>query len=132
MSAHEEELQRRIEQGEIFPDDNVDAKAYQHIFKSLKYVSDQKVSASFADRVIQKILAKKQEKESAKDLWWLGTGIFLLIVALIIAFYYIGFKPQFGFLSAVGEDKGLIFLAVLLIVVFNKFEKKLLSPKRIA
>jgi hypothetical protein len=135
MTPYEEELQRKIEHGETLPDDQ-DVNAYQQVFKNLSKAPDYILQASFADRVMQKVLAKKQAQESSKDLWWFGAGIFLLVITLIVAFAvsfaYIRFKFDFGFLNAVADYKGLFLVAVLLVLIFNRFEKKLFDTKRIA
>ena len=135
MTPYEEELQRKIEFGESVPDDQ-DTNAYQQVFRNLSKAPDYSLHASFAERVMQKVLAQKQMKESSKDMWWFGVGIFLLVITLIVAFAvsfaYIRFQLNFGFLNAIGDYKGLLVVAILLVVIFNRFEKKLFESKRIA
>jgi hypothetical protein len=135
MTPYEEELQRKIEQGQPLPD-NQDVIAYQQVFRNLSKVPDYSLHAFFADRVIQKVMARKQAQESSKDLWWFGVGIFFLVVTLIVAFAvsfaYFRFKLEFGFLNAIADYKGLLVIGVLLVLIFNRFEKKLFESKRIA
>jgi hypothetical protein len=132
MSDHEEELQRKVERGEMLSRDNADVRAYQHVFDALRKEPDYTLHHSFADNVVQKISAQNLEKKSSSDLWWLGLGIFLLVIAFIVSLSYtLSFiKLSPGFLSAMWEYKGIIVLSVMLIVIFNWLEKRLIHTRR--
>jgi hypothetical protein len=134
MNAYEEELQKNIEAGKPVSGDDLDARAYQHVFKALQKEPDYKLSSRFADQIIQKA-ALANEKSSSSDYIWFGVGIFFLvisfIVAVVISLSYIGFKPSLGFLSAISEYKGLVVLALALIVIFNRVEKRLMSERKV-
>jgi hypothetical protein len=131
MSDHEEELQRKVESGELLPADSADVRAYQHVFDALRKEPHYVLHHSFADNVVQKILAQKLEKKSSSDFWWLGAGIFLLVIAFLVSLsYIISFvRLPAGFLSALSEYKGIIVIAGTLVFIFNKLEKKLLTHK---
>jgi hypothetical protein len=125
----DEELQRNLESGNKMASDNLDVKAYQYVFKALKKTPETGVSSSFADKVIQKALAQKQQKESSRDMWWFGIGLFLLSVAFIVALAFIGFRVNLGFLRVLADYKGLILVGAVLIWVFNVLDKKLVSTR---
>jgi len=127
MKPDEEELQRNVESGKITDAGDLDVKAYQHVFTAFKQVPGPRLPASFADRVVQKILQRQQEKESSTDLWWLGIGLFLLCIAFIVAFAFIGFRINVGFLSAITDFRGLIVLFIVLMGVFHWMDKKLVA-----
>jgi hypothetical protein len=134
MSDHEEELQRKVESGKLLSRDNADVRAYLHVFDALRKEPHYRLHHSFADNVVQKILAQSQEKKSSADFWWLGLGILLLVIAFIVSLSYtVSFiKLSPGFLSAMWEYKGIIVLAVMLIVIFNWLEKRLIHTRRTA
>jgi hypothetical protein len=136
MTPHEEELQGKMERGEILRADDPDVSAYRKVFHALGSKPEYQLSENFADRVIQKILVRETQKESSKDHWWLVTGIVMLVIVLIFAIVYsLKFSSislhEPGFLSTVSKYKGLILTAVVLVLFFNKLEKKILAAKNI-
>jgi hypothetical protein len=128
MNIDDEALQKSIEEGKSFKDD-ADARAYQHVFRALQNDPGYDLSLAFAENVMQKA-AVNRRRESANDFIWFGIGIFLLviafIVALIISLVFIGFKPSLGFLGGLSAYKGLIVVAIVMIVIFSKLEKRLM------
>jgi hypothetical protein len=131
MNANEEELQSQLEAGKTLSNDNLDVRAYQQVFSALKKSPGYTLSSSFSDSVIQKILERENKIEYRRDLWWLVMGVFLLVIAFVasmaLAIAYVGFKPGFGFLSGIADYKGLLIIAGLLIIVFNRMDKQLLK-----
>jgi amino acid transporter len=73
----------------------------------------------------------QQSKESKRDLWWFGIGIFLLTIAFITAFAFVGFKMNLGFLRAVSDYKWLLLMAVILVLIFNQVDKKLIRGENV-
>jgi hypothetical protein len=124
MNLNEEELQRAIEEGRSNDPSNPDAKAYQALFDALSK-RDENLSPFFADKVIQKALANNQKKESSRDIWWLGIGIFFLSIALVIAIAIVGMNFNLGFLKGVAEYSGLLFAGAVLITIFNILDKRI-------
>jgi hypothetical protein len=125
----EEELQQNVESGKINDPADLDVRAYQHVFSALKNPPDTRLPVSFADRVVDKVLRKKQQRESSRDMWWFGLGLFLMSVALIVALAFIGFKVKLGFLSVIGDFKWMIFLGIMLMAFFHWLDKKIITPE---
>ncbi len=61
-----------------------------------------------------------------REFVWLGVGIFISIIVLIIASAIAGTKLNLGFLNAMSDYKGLFIFAIISMFVFNFFEKRLL------
>ena len=129
----EERLQRDIEEGKAADSNNLDARAYQSVFRALQTPPGYQLSSTFADRVVQKFLESRNERDNWKDFFWFGAGICLLVIAFIasvvISVTYLGFNPDLGFLFAIAEYKGLIIIAVILIGIFNRIDKHLVRSK---
>ena len=126
MSREDEELQRRIEAGQ--QPEGVDGQAYVKVFSALKREPEMRISPAFADKVVQRALALSQAKDSKRDMWWLGLGIFFLTLAFIIAFAFVGFRMNLGFLRILGDFKWLLLCGGVLIWIFNMIDKKLVKP----
>ena len=131
MKTDDYELQKNIEANIPVDQNDADAKAYQRVFKALTQTPEISLSPDFSDRIVQKIVATKTEKESLRDYWLIGFGAFFLLLAfvatVVISFAYLDFKPTAGFLSGIGEYKWLLALAFILIIIFNRIEKRLFS-----
>jgi hypothetical protein len=128
----DEELQKRIETGNFASQDDIDAKSYQHVFDALKKEPGRSLSFGFADKVVNRILAQKQQKESSRDFWLFGVGIFLLLIAGIVSVAFVGFKMNVGLLRVIADYSGFIVLGLLLALIFNYLDKKLLVTKAAA
>jgi hypothetical protein len=125
MNQHEEELQKAIEKGIHAASDDINAKAYQHVFDTLKKEPQYQVPANFAEHVALKI-QKKNSPGFTNDMFWFGVGIFLTIVTGAIAIAYTGFKPDLGFLKGLADFKGLLVFGAAFIIFLNWLDKKLL------
>ena len=129
MNLNEEELQNAMEAGKLPDSANADEKAYRLVFDSLSRLPEEKLSHAFPDKVIQKVMAYNQKKESSKDIWWLGVGIFFMLIGLAIAVALVGARFDLGFLKAMADYKGLVLAAVVLITIFNLLDKKIVRSR---
>lgn len=124
MNSNDEDLQKNIESG-INPNaDDLDAKAYQEVFARLGKKPQINLSADFADAVIHRIEAR-QRKNASRDFFWLGFGVSLLIIALIVAAFMSGFKPTLGFLKGISSYAGIFAFGVAFILFLNRLDKKI-------
>ena len=128
MSLNEEELQRSILDGRELDDADVNVKSYRMVFDALSKEPAAGLSPAFADKVIQKVLAKNQ-KESSRDMWWLGFGLFLMVIALVVCVAWVGVNFNLGFLSGMSNYSGLLGAAIILITIFNVVDRKLVRAK---
>ena len=129
MNSHEEEIQKNIEAGRPTDDNDLDARAYKEVFRALKTSSPEtSLPVNFADKIIARVI-EKQKRESARDFFWFGVGIFLMIVALIVTIYYTGFKFNLGFLKGMSGYAGLFVFGVAFIILLNVLEKRIV-PRR--
>jgi hypothetical protein len=129
MNLSEEELQNSMEAGKSPDATNADEKAYRLLFDSLSKQPELGLSAAFPDRVIQKVMAHNQKKESSRDIWWLGVGIFFMLIGLVVAIAFVGARFDLGFLKAMADYKGLVAAGAILITVFNLLDKKIVRSR---
>jgi len=121
---HEEELQNQIELG-LRTHDSDDALAYQRVFNSLKKEPDFHVSLPFADRII----ALVEKKEERKDFWWIATGIFLTVIALIVALALTKVNWSAGAFTFVSEYYGLVLFGIAFILMLQWVDKKVIRKQ---
>ena len=125
----DEKLQHDFETGKIsHHEENPDTNAYRHVFRALEKEPMLRLSGSFSDKVIQKL--ESRNTSVLADYFWLAFGIFLSVLALLIAVAMTGFKLNFGFLSAMSSYKGLFIFAVVLMAALHFLDKKLLRSAR--
>lgn len=128
MNLNDEELQRRIEDGHL--NDDIDGRAYKHVFDALRKEPGSNLSPTFADRVVQRAIALNQKKESSKDFLWLGVGFFLLLVCMIVAFAYAGVdKLNLNAFRGLWDYRGIVLGGVVMVVAFNWLDKKLVRTR---
>jgi hypothetical protein len=129
MSLNDEELQKRIEAG-LFEVNDPDSSAYQNVFNALNKQPKVSLPLNFADKVIQRIIEKRDARQTG-DFIWFGIGLFFWLggCAAAIAFVSqsVSLKINFGFLSAMSGMKWFFVLAVLLFGFFNWLDRKILS-----
>jgi len=121
---HEEELQDQIEQGLRNPDSE-DALAYQRVFNSLKKEPDFHVSLPFADRIVALI----EKKEDRKDYWWIAAGIFLSVIALIVALALTKVNWTTGAFTFISEYYGLVLFGIAFILMLQWVDKKVIRKQ---
>jgi hypothetical protein len=130
MNPYEEELQKNFEQGNDKSGEEADIKAYQYVFDALKKEPPITLHPDFASGVINKVLEKKEKRGLSGDFLWFGVGIFLIVIAAIVAIAFSGFKPSLGFLSGLTSFKGLLVFAAIFITALNWLDKKLIHKKQ--
>jgi hypothetical protein len=129
MNSYEEEIQKNIEAGRPSDDNDMDAKAYREVFRVLKTSSPEtSLPINFADKIVARII-EKQKRESARDFFWFGAGIFFMVVALIVTIYYTGFKFDLGFLKGMSAYTGLFVFGIAFILLLNVLEKRIVPRK---
>ncbi len=126
---NEHELQRNVEQGKVAND--IDAKAYEVVFDALKKEPDYRLPSGFADRVV-KIAAQRSSGSASTEFIWLGIGVFLLIVAMIIVMTKITLPSDFGFLSTMSSYAGLFIFGIVFIGALQFIDRKFIQIRRTA
>jgi len=125
MTTKDEELQNQIEKTGL-PIEGVDAYAYKKVFDALKQEPNFHLPINFADKVVQKIEARK---ESSSDFLWFGIGIFIFAIAAIVAIVLTDFKISFGALKFISGYPGLFIFGTAFILFIQWLDKKLVRPK---
>jgi len=114
----DEELQNKIEAGMLVHSD--DGEAYRHVFTALKQEPAFHVSLPFADR----ILAKIEKREEQRDFRWLALGIFLSVIALIVALVITN-AWTIGVFSFISGYPGLVVFGIVFVLFLHWMDKKL-------
>jgi hypothetical protein len=125
MTTKDEELQNQIEMAGS-SSERVDAYAYKKVFDALKQEPDFHLPLNFADKVVQKIEARK---ESSYDFFWFGFGIFMFAVAAIVAIVVTNFKVSFGAFKFISGYPGLFIFGLGFILFIQWLDRKLIRPK---
>ena len=115
----DEELQKQLEAG--MPAHNDDGEAYQLVFNALKKEPAFHVSLPFADRIIAKI----EKREEQRDFRWLAFGIFLSVIALIIALVITN-AWTIGVYSFSSGHPGLIVFGIAFVLLLQWVDKRVL------
>lgn len=124
MNRNEEELQKLIEAG----DSPGDAIAYKKIFTALSKSPEVSLPHDFADKIVSRVI-ENQKQSDARDLFWLGTGLFSLLVAFIGTIVYTGFRLNLGFLEEMSGYSGLFVFGVAFIILLHWVDRRILSSK---
>ena len=132
MNIHDEEMQKNLEAGQPAPGDEVDVKAYQHVFGALRQEPEFVLPHAFANRVVRALVQQQTKKTTAREYVWFGVGIVLLLAAFITAIVLTDFKFNFGVFSALKSYKGLFLFAVVFITLLHLVDRRLLRNKRTA
>jgi hypothetical protein len=120
----EQELQNDIEKG-LASDHTIDTKAYNLVFNALKKEPDYHVALPFADRIIG-LLEKKEEK---RDYWWIGVGIFLSVIALIITLVITKAQWTAGVFTFLSGYSGLVVFGIAFILLLHWVDKKVIKKQ---
>jgi hypothetical protein len=126
---NEEELQHGVERGSVA--NSFDSKAYEVVFDALKQEPDYALSSKFADRVVE-IAAGNRSGSASTEFIWLGVGIFLLIIAMVVVLTKITMPSDFGFLSAMSSYGGLFVFGILFIGLLHFIDRKFIQQRRTA
>ena len=121
MNMQEEELQNQLEH-DLNADASEDARAYKRVFDVLKKEPDFHVSLPFADRIIT-LIEKREEK---RDYWWMGTGIFLSLIAMIVALALTQANWSAGVFTFFSGYPGLVAFGIAFILFLQWIDKKII------
>ena len=130
MNPYEEDLQGKIDRGEIPSERDMDVQAYRKVFRALKKDPGYELSADFASRVARQIQSEQPTRLS-NDYFWFGAGLFFLAIAFLATVLFTGFKLDFGFLNVMSDYKGLAIFGIGFIVFLNWLDKRLIKQKQI-
>ena len=125
MNHSDEELQGKIEKGHS-ADSSPDARAYQRIFETLKK-EPYCVPAHFADRIVS--LVEARGSSLSKDYFWFGLGLFLFVVATIVAIVLTDFRLNFGAFKFISGYSGLLVFGAAFILLIQYLDKQLIKNK---
>jgi hypothetical protein len=123
MKRSEEELQNQIEKGLV--NESEDARAYHRVFNALKNEPDFHVSLTFADHLVM-LIDKKEEK---RDYWWMATGIFLIVIALIVTLALTKTQWTTGVFTFVSGYPGLVAFGFIFILLLQWVDKKVIKTR---
>ena len=68
---------------------------------------------------------KEKVKEISRDSFWLGLGLFSIVIALIVALVLTDFKLSFGAFQFFAGYPGLVFFGIAFIALLNWVDKKI-------
>ena len=132
MKQYEEELQKRVEGGNPSGHDDAEIRAYQQVFQALKNEPEFELPASFADRVVKLAEAKQQARSTSREYFWLGIGLFFLLIAFVAAIALTQFKLDFGFLRGMSSYTGIFIFGIAFITLLNLMDKKLIHKNQVS
>ena len=114
----DQELQELVEAGSSQGDH--DSRLYQAVLKVLRTETDYLLPADFADRVMASVKARY----SSRDMVWLMGGVFLFIVALIVALILTGFSFSLGVFTFLSGYPGLVVFGAAFILGLQWIDRK--------
>jgi hypothetical protein len=124
MNNKDEELLNQFEGGNL-PNEGIDAQAYQKVFDALKREPEYTLPVYFADRLVTLIESKEKAKEVSRDNFWLGLGLFSMVITLIVAFALTEFKVSVGIFQFFAGYPGLAVFGIAFILLLNWLDKKI-------
>lgn len=122
----DEEIQKNFESGDIRRLSEKDRASYSAVFRAISKEPSLRISDSFADRVVKKIMAQKK-REARRDFVWLSFGVVFLVAGLIVTAVLAELRLELGFLKEMSGYAGVFIFGVAIIIAFNWIEKKTLS-----
>ena len=124
MNGNEEEIQKSLEQGGMPNGDELDVRAYRQIFRVLEKEPGFELPADFASRVITRVKARQQKRDS-RDYIWFVVGLVFLVVVSLGTILFSGLRFDLGFLKAMSDYKGLAVFGVVFVVFLNWLDQRL-------
>ena len=121
MSLSDEELQKRIEAG--LPEDSIDGKAYRKVFDVLKK-EPYSVPVNFADKVLDRL---ESRGSLSKDYIWFGLGLFVFLVAPVIAVVKTEYRFDVGAFKFLSSYSGLLLFGAVFVLIIHLVDKRLLE-----
>jgi hypothetical protein len=125
MNKQDEELQNQLERG-LNADASEDARAYKRVFDVLKKEPDFHVSLPFADRLIALI----DKREDKRDYWWMGAGIFLALIAMIVALALTQANWSAGVFTFFSGYPGLVAFGIAFILFLHWIDRKIIRRQQ--
>jgi hypothetical protein len=125
MNPEDEALQKQFECGD-FPAEGIDAHAYQKVFDALKREPEFTLPVYFADRLVTLLESREMAKETSRDNFWLGLGLFSFVIALLVAFALTGFKLSAGAFQFLAGYPGFIIFGIAFIALLNWVDKRVI------
>jgi hypothetical protein len=122
----DEEIQKKLESGGNPELSESDRASYSAVFRAISKEPLLRISDSFAERVVKKIVAQKK-REARRDFVWLSLGVVFLAVGLIVTAAVAGLTFELGFLKEMSGYAGIFIFGIAIILAFNWLEKKVLS-----
>jgi hypothetical protein len=126
MNLHDEELQNKIVSG--LGDDSREGMAYKRVFDTLAQEPDFHLPINFAEKVLKQIEVK-EEKSTAREMYWLVGGICVLSIAGIIGAIMSNFKPSFGAFRFWASYPGLLVFGIFCVLLVQWLDRKLVRPR---
>lgn len=126
MNQHEEELQKKVETGDV--PEGIDAEAYRYVFSGLKREMDFSVSPTFSEKIMAKVEAK-QKRETSRDFIWFGVGAFSILIGFVVAVVKSGFRIDFGFLNSISNYAGVFAFGAAFIILLHWLDKRILRNR---
>ena len=124
----DEEIQKRFDSGLPPASEDRDVAAYREIFRAISKEPALKISSTFAEGVVKKIMTQKK-REARRDMIWLSFGVAFLLIGLMVTGAFAGLQSQLGFLRDISGFAGIFIFGTVVIFAFNWLEKKLISKQ---
>lgn len=124
MKIKDEELQNNIDKG-FGADESEDTRAYQHVFNALRKEPDFHVSLAFADRIVSFI----DRREEKSDYWWIVTGVFFCVIAMIVALALTNVNWSAGVFTFLSGYPGLVVFGIAFILVLQWIDRAVIKKK---
>jgi uncharacterized YccA/Bax inhibitor family protein len=124
----DEEIQKSFESNLPLDDNSQDVASYRKIFEIVSKEPVVKISNSFAEGVVKKIVVQKK-REARRDIIWLTFGVVFLLVGLVVTAAFAGLQLELGFLKEMSGFVGIFVFGIVVILAFNWIEKRTLSKK---
>lgn len=99
------------------------------VFNALNKEPGFELHAGFADRVVAMAERKVAVKEAKRDRWWLGLGIFSMVIAFIYAAVAVDFSLKTG--TFFSGYSGLVIFGLFFITALHFVDKLILSKNRV-
>jgi hypothetical protein len=129
MNIKDDELQQKIENGEFPIGNELDVRAYQEVFHALSKEPALNLSASFADKIVSKVIEKKKHSE-ARDFLWFGIGLFFLLITFVVALVMTAPNLHLGFLKNMSGYAGLFVFGVAILIAFNWMDRRIIRKEQ--
>jgi len=125
MNDKDEDLQQQFDRGD-FHAEGIEAQVYQKVFDALKREPEFTLPVDFADRLVTLVEEKERVREISRDNFWLGLGLFSMVITLIVAFALTEFKLSVGIFQFFSGYPGLVSFGTAFILLLNWIDKKII------